>query len=37
MTGSRKEDLIVSSTNMGFEITGTFRCKVSVKDLKIII
>lgn len=37
MRGSRLEDLVVSSTNMGFEITGTFDCKVSVDNLKINI
>lgn len=36
MTGSKAEDLVVSSTNMGFEITGTYKCRVSVEDLKII-
>lgn len=37
MRGSRKEDLVISSTNMGFEITGTFRCKISAEDVKITI
>lgn len=37
MKGSRCEDLVISSTNMGFEITGTFRCKISVEDLKIVV
>lgn len=36
MQGSRVEDLVISSTNMGFEITGTYKCRVSVEDLKII-
>ncbi len=35
MQGSRLEDLVISSTNMGFEITGTFDCCVSVSDLII--
>lgn len=37
MQGSRIEDLVISSTNMGFEITGTFDCCVSVRDLAIDI
>ena len=37
MQGSRAEDLVVSSTNMGFEITGTFRCRISVENPKIMI
>ena len=37
MKGSRLEDLVVSSTNMGFEITGTFDCEVAVRDLMINI
>lgn len=37
MKGSRAEDLVISSTNMGFEITGTFDCRVSVKNLGIHI
>lgn len=36
MRGSRKEDLAVNSTNMGFEITGTYRCRISVEDIKIV-
>lgn len=37
MEGSKKEDLVISSTNMGFEITGTFRCKIEVEDISIIV
>lgn len=37
MRGSKLEDLVVSSTNMGFEITGTFDCKVLVDNIKINI
>lgn len=35
MKGSKIEDLVVSSTNMGFEVTGTFLCKVSAEDIRI--
>ena len=36
MKNSRKEDLVLNSTNMGFEITGTFDCKIGVENLSII-
>ncbi len=35
MKGTKMEDLIVSSTNIGFEITGTFRCQISVENLSL--
>lgn len=35
MIGSKADDLIVSSTNMGFEVTGTFLCKISAEDIRI--
>lgn len=35
MLGTKMEDLTVSSTNMGFEITGTFACTMRVKDVTI--
>lgn len=37
MKGSKLNDLVISSTNMGFEITGTFDCKVTVDNMKINI
>lgn len=35
MLGTKIEDLIVSSMNMGFEITGTFHCQISVENLAL--
>ena len=35
MLGTQLEDLVLSSMNMGFEITGTFRSVVSVEQLSI--
>ena len=35
MVGTKLEDLVVSSTNMGFEITGTYRCQISVENLAL--
>ena len=35
MVGTKIEDLIVSSMNMGFEITGTFHCQISVENLAL--
>ena len=37
MKGTKIEDLEISSTNMGFEITGTFDCEITVRDFKIAI
>ena len=35
MKQSKLEDLVISSTNMGFEITGTFDCRIVVENLGI--
>jgi len=37
MRHTKLEDLEISSTNMGFEITGTFDCNVTVKNFQINI
>ena len=35
MQGTKLEDLVLSSMNMGFEITGTFHCSITVEQLSI--